>query len=81
MIINYIHWNPNPEIINIFGISVRYYGLLFVSGLILVQTFSDGFLKERIFHTIAGIGFTIYGLWKTNKMPAQKTSNVLRENG
>jgi phosphatidylglycerol:prolipoprotein diacylglycerol transferase len=35
MIINYIHWNPNPEIINIFGISVRYYGLLFVSGLIL----------------------------------------------
>ena len=35
MIINYIHWNPDPEIINIFGISIRYYGLLFVSGLIL----------------------------------------------
>src|SRR5512145_2868085 len=35
MIINYIHWNTDPEIINIFGISVRYYGLLFVSGLIL----------------------------------------------
>lgn len=35
MIINYIHWNINPEIINIFGISIRYYGTLFVSGLLL----------------------------------------------
>jgi phosphatidylglycerol:prolipoprotein diacylglycerol transferase len=35
MILDYIRWNPDPEIINIFGISVRYYGLLFVSGLLL----------------------------------------------
>lgn len=35
MILNYIHWNPDPEIINIFGFSLRYYGILFVSGLIL----------------------------------------------
>lgn len=35
MFLNYIHWNPNPEIINILGISIRYYGLLFVSGLII----------------------------------------------
>jgi phosphatidylglycerol:prolipoprotein diacylglycerol transferase len=35
MILYYIRWNPDPEIINIFGISIRYYGLLFVSGLIL----------------------------------------------
>ena len=32
---NYIYWNVNPEIVNLFGISIRYYGLLFVSGLIL----------------------------------------------
>jgi phosphatidylglycerol---prolipoprotein diacylglyceryl transferase len=32
---NYIHWNVNPEIINFLGISIRYYGLLFVGGLIL----------------------------------------------
>ena len=32
---NYIYWNVDPEIINVFGISLRYYGLLFVSGLIL----------------------------------------------
>lgn len=35
MILNYIHWNINPEIVNVFGISLRYYGVLFVGGLIL----------------------------------------------
>jgi phosphatidylglycerol---prolipoprotein diacylglyceryl transferase len=35
MILDYINWNVDPVIINIFGISIRYYGLLFVSGLIL----------------------------------------------
>jgi prolipoprotein diacylglyceryl transferase len=35
MTLNYIHWNIDPEIINVFGISIRYYGLFFVSGLIL----------------------------------------------
>jgi phosphatidylglycerol---prolipoprotein diacylglyceryl transferase len=35
MILDYINWNVDPEIINVFGISIRYYGLLFVSGLIL----------------------------------------------
>jgi phosphatidylglycerol:prolipoprotein diacylglycerol transferase len=35
MILNYIHWNPDPEIINIFGFSLRYYGILFVGGLVL----------------------------------------------
>jgi len=32
---NYIYWNVDPEIINVLGISIRYYGLLFVIGLIL----------------------------------------------
>lgn len=35
MIINYIHWNIDPEIYNLFGISLRYYGILFVGGLLL----------------------------------------------
>ena len=35
MTLNYLYWNVDPEIINVFGISLRYYGLLFVSGLIL----------------------------------------------
>lgn len=35
MILNYIKWSPDPEIINVLGISIRYYGLLFATGLIL----------------------------------------------
>jgi phosphatidylglycerol---prolipoprotein diacylglyceryl transferase len=35
MILDFIHWNINPEIFNLFGIPVRYYGVLFVGGLIL----------------------------------------------
>ena len=35
MILNYIHWSPAPEIINILGLSIRYYGLLFAGGLVL----------------------------------------------
>ncbi len=35
MIFHYIHWNPNPEILHFFGFSLRYYGILFVGGLIL----------------------------------------------
>ncbi len=35
MILNYIHWSPDPEIINIFGLSIRYYGFLFVTGLLI----------------------------------------------
>lgn len=35
MLTNYIRWDLNPEIINVFGISIRYYGLFFVTGLIL----------------------------------------------
>jgi phosphatidylglycerol:prolipoprotein diacylglycerol transferase len=35
MTLNYINWNVDPEIINVFGISIRYYGILFVTGLLL----------------------------------------------
>lgn len=31
----FITWDVDPEIVNIFGISIRYYGLLFIGGLIL----------------------------------------------
>jgi len=44
MILNYINWDINPEIVNIFGISLRYYGLLFVGGLFLC-----GYILNRIF--------------------------------
>ena len=49
MIFSYINWNPDPEIVNIFGLSIRYYGLLFVTGLVL-SLFVLGriFKKENI---------------------------------
>ena len=28
-----INWNPNPELFNLFGISIRYYGLLWAVGI------------------------------------------------
>jgi prolipoprotein diacylglyceryl transferase len=49
MIINYIHWNIDPEIINIFGVSLRYYGFLFVGGLIFcIYILGWIFKKENI---------------------------------
>jgi phosphatidylglycerol:prolipoprotein diacylglycerol transferase len=46
---DYIYWNVKPEIINIFGISIRYYGLLFVVGLILsIYILSKIFKLENI---------------------------------
>jgi len=49
MLLNYIHWNPDPEIFNIGGFSLRYYGFLFMSGLILCIYFlRQMFKKENI---------------------------------
>ncbi|HEX2969600.1 MAG TPA: prolipoprotein diacylglyceryl transferase [Bacteroidales bacterium] len=47
MNLNVIHWNPDPEIVNIFGISIRYYGLLFVGGLILCYYLLDWIYKRE----------------------------------
>lgn len=49
MILNYINWNLDPEIINVFGFSLRYYSLLFVTGLILtIITLKWIFKKEGL---------------------------------
>ena len=49
MILNYINWNLDPEIANIFGISIRYYSLLFVMGIILtIYTLKWLFKKEEL---------------------------------
>ncbi len=61
MILNYIHWNPDPELVNIFGISVRYYGLLFVSGLILCIYCLDRIFKRENIPSENLEKLTIYG--------------------
>jgi len=49
MTLNYIYWDINPEIVNVFGISLRYYGLLFAGGLVLCGYILKGiFVKETI---------------------------------
>ena len=49
MIINYIRWDIDPEIFNLFGFSLRYYGLLFIGGLFLsIYILSWIFKKEKI---------------------------------
>ena len=47
MLLNYINWSPEPEIINVFGISIRYYGLLFASGLILCTYILNWIFKHE----------------------------------
>lgn len=49
MSLNYITWDINPEIVNIFGLSIRYYSLLFVGGLLLsIYVLSHIYKKENI---------------------------------
>ncbi|MCX7862749.1 MAG: prolipoprotein diacylglyceryl transferase [Bacteroidales bacterium] len=49
----YIHWNPNPEIFNIGGLSIRWYGLLFALGflfgyLIMQRIFSKEGIDQKV---------------------------------
>jgi prolipoprotein diacylglyceryl transferase len=49
MVLNFIHWGPDPEIINFFGFSLRYYGILFVVGLVLcIYILGWIFKREKI---------------------------------
>lgn len=48
-LLNYIDWNPSPEIFNVVGISIRWYGLLFVAGFIIgLRLMERMFAHERI---------------------------------
>ena len=58
----YFHWNLDPEIVNIFGISIRYYGLLFVSGLILCIYILGWIYKRENIPSKHLEKLTIYGM-------------------
>jgi len=49
MVLSYITWDIDPEIVNILGISLRYYGILFVGGLVTcVYVLSKIYKREGI---------------------------------
>lgn len=58
----FIHWNINPEIVNIFGISVRYYGILFVGGILLAILMLEKMAKLQGFTQKEWDRLTLYGL-------------------
>jgi len=62
MIVNYINWNINPEIINLFGISLRYYGILFVGGLVLCLYILKGIFKNENIPLVFLDRLSIYGI-------------------
>ncbi|MGU3373764.1 prolipoprotein diacylglyceryl transferase [Chryseobacterium sp. M5A1_1a] len=43
----YIDWNVNPEIFNILGIPIKYYGLLFLTGLVLCLNILKSIYKKE----------------------------------
>ncbi len=46
-LLSFIHWNANPEIFNIGPLSVRWYGLLFASGLLIGYYIGEWMLKSE----------------------------------
>ncbi len=62
MILNYIHWNPDPEIINIFGFSLRYYSILFAGGLIFCIYILAWIYKREYIPSENLEKLTIYGM-------------------
>jgi prolipoprotein diacylglyceryl transferase len=62
MITNYIHWNPNPELVNVFGLSIRYYGLLFVGGLLIALYFLKLMFRRENLPVENLDRLTVYGM-------------------
>lgn len=58
----YIHWNVDPEILNLFGFSLRYYGVLFVGGLILCLYILEWMFKQENISAAKLEKLSIYGM-------------------
>ena len=46
-LLNFIHWNANPELFNLGPLSVRWYGLLFASGFLIGYSIGEKMLKSE----------------------------------
>lgn len=62
MISFYINWDFDSEIINILGFPIKYYGLLFASGLLLSMSLLKGVFKKENLSDNAHEALFIYGI-------------------
>ncbi|NRT15381.1 prolipoprotein diacylglyceryl transferase [Flavobacterium sp. 28A] len=62
MIATYINWDFDPEIITIFGFPLKYYGLLFISGLLLSMYILKGIYKHEKLTNEAHEALFVYGI-------------------
>jgi prolipoprotein diacylglyceryl transferase len=58
----YINWNFDSEIINIFGFPLKYYGLLFVSGLLLCMVVLKKIFRNENLDPTAHEALLVYGI-------------------
>ncbi|MDG2433030.1 prolipoprotein diacylglyceryl transferase [Flavobacterium sp.] len=58
----YINWDFNDQIISIFGFPLKYYGLLFASGLLLCMYFLKGIFKAEKLSSEAHEALFMYGI-------------------
>ena len=59
-----INWNPNPELFNLFGISIRYYGLLWAVGIFFAYVvvhyqYRDKKIEEKKFDPLFFYCFSV----------------------
>src|SRR5690348_13728073 len=62
MHLDFIHWNIDPEIVNIGGFSLRYYGTLFAGGIMLCILVLKWIFKREGISADKLDTLTIYGV-------------------
>lgn len=62
MLFSYINWDIHPEIFQLWGFPIRYYGLLFGAGLILCALLLKGIYKREGFSESSYDSIFIYGV-------------------
>lgn len=62
MNIDFIRWDINPEIVNIMGFSLRYYGIFFTGGILLCVSILKGIFKKENISSDKLDTLTLYGV-------------------
>jgi phosphatidylglycerol---prolipoprotein diacylglyceryl transferase len=62
MSLDFINWNIDPEIINLYGLSIRYYGILFAGGILSCLSVLKWIFKKESIALTKLDTLTIYGV-------------------